>query len=1400
MLLAAPAFGRNPIDPPDSPAGSGVTGANALNLVNSTLDAADPVNMATGEFYFTKNLLSLGGPLPLGFGFAYSSGGGNVNGSDTTPQGLGGMAGSFRRSHHAFVQRLFFDFGPTFQSTQAFVRIGMEEDLAFQLNTTTSQWEQLTDTPERHELIETATHYYVSDPGRDTVHIFIKAAGEDAAPRTHVVDRNGNTLTYTLPAVHDDATTTGPLSVSDGLGRSFTFGYTDIAGVKMLTSVTDHTGRAWTLQYENDPADNPPAPPVPPDPEVPLVTLRSITDPLGGVCTFTYQGANRIAAKQYPRGNTPYSQTYSATLTERAVETQTDALGRLFTFTSEAPVIGLGDTHRVITHPDGSQRHFFHGNQGTLMAGILDEAGKYMSFEADPERRAIAKTVDRDGAKSAITYDEASGFVKSVTNARGDTSTATFTPVVQTITNPANAETVDVTFFDLTRMDLPDGTFITTVFDPKGNPTSRTDRDGDTTTRTFNARGQTLTRTNPEGGTATFTYDANARRDTRTDSDTGETTFTYDALHRLITVTRPDASTVSFTHDALDRTLTRTDERGTVTKFTYDANDNLTFVTRDFGGPLAQTTALEYDALDRLVKTTDPAGHLRRFNYPYHESLSKITHPDGSTTRFEYDARRALSTVFDEAGNPLRFGRDEVEDVIQITSPEQRVATLERDPLGSVTARIDPTGDKTSAELDELSRVTASTDPLGRKESVGRDGEGRVTTRTEPVAGGTQYQYDDNGRLTKLTDVRGKEWNLAYTAMGRLDTVTDPNGEVWDYDYDTRGRLAQITHPDGVVETRVYDAESHLTERNFSDGLSLQMAFDALDRRSAESKAAETAALQIGYDSRGNVTTTALHGQTFTATHDSRNRLATLDYAGQTTVTYTYDARGLVTRVTDSLSGAQVDFTYDADRLLTGITRSNGADTTHIYDTDGKIAQIQHGALGTIDFAYNAANEPTAITDTAFPVDGGTFLTSASVETRAFDDASQITTAGHTYDDRGRPTADGTRTYTWDSADRLTGVVHGGDTLAYDYTATGQIASRTHNGQTTDYNTSHAVRDQPILSERKAAAFTRLYIALPDGRLLYHIDLSPAPAVRFYHFGKVGETRFLTDAAGAVTDAYAYDGHGRLLGKTGTSDQIYAFTGQLGVRHDPEAGLVHMRARHYDPVNARFLSRDPIFLTLMGRNGQHANPYHFVQNMPTWVVDPSGLDEFFNDFWQFSNDDWPEPDAHLTDEMLAGGAPDAGMGAGDDSTTQGTGAGDAQSVQAPNPLRAVAKVASRTSGGNAGSSVDDGESDRNRIADLKARRLELWGLEARMFRDLTLQEYMDFYSSRRQDGPYYRVLVELDMINRELGEKTRAELKDEVKQILAAITSRQQERARQAEAERALQERRSWFNFFFPMR
>ena len=42
-------------------------------------------------------------------------------------------------------------------------------------------------------------------------------------------------------------------------------------------------------------------------------------------------------------------------------------------------------------------------------------------------------------------------------------------------------------------------------------------------------------------------------------------------------------------------------------------------------------------------------------------------------------------------------------------------------------------------------------------------------------------------------------------------------------------------------------------------------------------------------------------------------------------------------------------------------------------------------------------------------------------------------------------------------------------------------------------------------------------------------------AVSYFHFDRVGSTLALTDAAGTVTDAYAYSAYGILVARTGAS-------------------------------------------------------------------------------------------------------------------------------------------------------------------------------------------------------------------------------------------------------------------------
>jgi YD repeat-containing protein len=107
------------------------------------------------------------------------------------------------------------------------------------------------------------------------------------------------------------------------------------------------------------------------------------------------------------------------------------------------------------------------------------------------------------------------------------------------------------------------------------------------------------------------------------------------------------------------------------------------------------------------------------------------------------------------------------------------------------------------------------------------------------------------------------------------------------------------------------------------------------------------------------------------------------------TVTYTYDANGFLSTVTDELghvtqitsvngrgqpltildmNGVETDLAYDAHGRLTSITRVPGANqavTSLTYDAIGEITQISLPTGGTLSYSYSNARRLTAVQDSA---------------------------------------------------------------------------------------------------------------------------------------------------------------------------------------------------------------------------------------------------------------------------------------------------------------------------------------------------------------------------------------------------------------------------------------------------
>jgi len=98
----------------------------------------------------------------------------------------------------------------------------------------------------------------------------------------------------------------------------------------------------------------------------------------------------------------------------------------------------------------------------------------------------------------------------------------------------------------------------------------------------------------------------------------------------------------------------------------------------------------------------------------------------------------------------------------------------------------------------------------------------------------------------------------------------------------------------------------------------------------------------------------------------------------------------------------------------------------------------------------------------------------------------------------------------------------------------------------------------------------------------------------------------LTDGGGSIVERYAYTAYGQVtildtsLSQLATSavGNRYTFTGR---EWDEGLSLYHYRARMYDAVAGRFLTRDPI-----GYEGSEWSLYEYARSAPTVYVDPEG--------------------------------------------------------------------------------------------------------------------------------------------------------------------------------------------------
>ncbi|HEB87396.1 MAG TPA: DUF1566 domain-containing protein, partial [Gammaproteobacteria bacterium] len=322
---------------------------------------------------------------------------------------------------------------------------------------------------------------------------------------TSVTDKNGNATAL--------AYTAGNLTqVTDTAGRTINFAY-DTGN--RITDITGPLGRVTQFNYDAN------------------GDLISATDPNGNVTVFTYNTNHQMLTVVDPLGNTIVSSTYDAS--RRVVIYQTDAKGGATTYTYDEP-----SRTTTFTNALGFVTTHVHDDLMRLIRA-KDGRGGIVLYEYDDRGNRI-KVTDKNGNITQYGYD-ASGNVTSKTDTLSNVTAITYdannNPLTRTdALSNTTSFTYDANGNLLTTTDALTNT-TTVTYDASGLPLTITDARGNTTTNTYDVQGN-LTRVQDALGNLTqYTYDGVGRRLTRADALGRTTTYAYDNNNNLRSVTDP---------------------------------------------------------------------------------------------------------------------------------------------------------------------------------------------------------------------------------------------------------------------------------------------------------------------------------------------------------------------------------------------------------------------------------------------------------------------------------------------------------------------------------------------------------------------------------------------------------------------------------------------------------------------------------------------------------------------------------------------------------------------------------------------------------------------------------------------------------------------------------------------